>query len=35
MGTFSRSLIMQRYHHTVSLRENLSYRWKLYKVGMH
>ena len=35
MTTFSRSLVMQRYHHNVSLRENLLYRWKLYKVGVH
>ena len=35
MLTFSRSLVMQRYHHNVSLRENLSYRWRLYKVGLH
>lgn len=34
MATFSRSLVMQRYHHDVGLRENLSYRWKLYKVGI-
>ena len=33
MATFSRSLVMQRYHHDVSSWENLSYRWKLYKVG--
>ncbi len=35
MTTFSRSLVMQRYHHDVSLRENLLYRWKLYKVRVH
>jgi len=33
METFSRSLVMQRYHHSLSMRENLSYRWRLYKVG--
>ncbi len=35
MTTFSRSLVMQRYHHDVSLRENLLYRWKLYKVRIY
>lgn len=32
METFSRSLVMRRYHHSVSVRENFAYRWRLYKV---
>ena len=32
MQTFSRSLVMRRWHHRVSMRENFQYRWRLYKV---
>ena len=32
MQTFSRGLVMRRWHHRVSMRQNFLYRWRLYKV---
>ena len=32
LETFSRYVVMRRYHHNISMRQNLMYRWRLWKV---
>ncbi|CAK0735923.1 hypothetical protein CVIRNUC_000662 [Coccomyxa viridis] len=33
LETFSRYVVMRRYHHNISMRQNLMYRWRLWKGG--